>query len=231
MLTQIYEVGTPEEARAIAAIGVDHIGILVGDGEFPREQPVAAARRIAAAARPAKVSALFLTADTAQIPRAAEALRPDILHLGAAPELLGPNAVAMLKRDLPGIAIMRSIPVIGDESFALAQAYEGIADFLLLDSHRADDRQIGALGVTHDWGISRRIVELVGVPVILAGGLGPDNVAAAIRAVRPAGVDSKTKTDREGSHAKDLDRVRRFHAAAKAPEPSEHPDNLPVKRS
>jgi phosphoribosylanthranilate isomerase len=53
------------------------------------------------------------------------------------------------------------------------------------------------------------------VPVILAGGLGPDNVAAAIRAVRPAGVDSKTRTDRDdGSHAKDLDRVRRFRAAA-----------------
>jgi len=90
------------------------------------------------------------------------------------------------------------------------------ADFLLLDSHRASDRQIGALGVTHDWRISRRIVARVRVPVILAGGLGPDNVADAIRAVRPAGVDSKTKTDRDGSHVKDLDCVRRFHAAAKA---------------
>ena len=70
--------------------------------------------------------------------------------------------------------------------------------------------------MTHDWNISRRIVEAVTVPVILAGGLGPDNVAAAIRAVRPAGVDSKTKTDRAGSHAKDLDRVRRFVTAARA---------------
>ena len=62
----------------------------------------------------------------------------------------------------------------------------------------------------------RRIVELVRTPVILAGGLGSDNVAEAIRAVRPAGVDSKTKTDRDGTHRKDLDRVRRFHAAAKS---------------
>jgi phosphoribosylanthranilate isomerase len=52
ILTQIYEVGTPEEARAISAIGVDHIGILVGDGGFPREQPVAAAQSIAAAVSP-----------------------------------------------------------------------------------------------------------------------------------------------------------------------------------
>jgi len=92
----------------------------------------------------------------------------------------------------------------------------GVADFLLLDSHRPFDKQIGALGVTHDWAISRRIVDLVSTPVILAGGLGPDNVAQAIQIVRPAGVDSKTKTDRDGSHAKDLERVRRFHAAARA---------------
>src|SRR5438874_3441364 len=89
-----------------------------------------------------------------------------------------------------------------------------IADFLLLDSHRESDRQIDALGITHDWTISRRIVKAVKTPVILAGGLGADNVADAIRAVRPAGVDSKTKTDRDGSHRKDLDRVRRFQEAA-----------------
>ena len=212
MLTQIYEIGTPEEARAIAAIGVNHIGILVGAGEVPREQPVAAALAIAAAVTPpAKICALFLGADTATILPAAQALLPDILHLGAAPDLLRPDRVAALKRGLAGLPIMRSIPVLGEDSIALARAYDGIADFLLLDSHRADDRQIGALGVTHDWRISRRIVEQVRVPVILAGGLGPDNVADAIRAVRPAGVDSKTKTDRDGSHAKDLDRVRRFH--------------------
>ena len=52
--------------------------------------------------------------------------------------------------------------------------------------------------------------------MILAGGLGPNNVAQAIRDVRPAGVDSKTKTDIPGSHAKDLAAVRRFHKAAKA---------------
>ncbi len=96
----------------------------------------------------------------------------------------------------------------------MAKSYEGIADMLLLDSYRAQDKQIGALGVTHDWSISRRIVQAVRLPVILAGGLGPDNVAEAIRRVGPAGVDSKTKTDRDGSHAKDLERVRRFHDLA-----------------
>ena len=216
MLTQIYEVSTPEEARAISEIGVDHIGVLVGKGEFPRELPLEAAAKVASAvAPPSKWSALFLTSDLALIEQWARELKPSILHLGAAPELLSPQAVATIKGRLTDMLLMRSIPITGQASIALARGYEGIADFLLLDSHRASDRQIGALGVTHDWAISRRIVELVRTPVILAGGLGPDNVSEAIRTVRPAGVDSKTKTDRDGSHQKDLGRVRRFYEAAR----------------
>jgi len=215
MLTQIYEVSRPEEARSISQIGIDHIGILVGKEEFPRELPLQTAAEIAAAVRaPSKISALFLTADISLIEEWARKLQPAILHLGAAPELLGPHDVATLKRNLPDMLLMRSIPVVSEASIEIARSYEGIADFLLLDSHRESDRQIGALGITHDWAISSRIVEAVRTPVILAGGLGPDNVAEAIRAVRPAGVDSKIKTDRHGSHQKDLERVRRFQEAA-----------------
>src|SRR3954467_8283328 len=99
MLTQIYEIASPEEAAAISIIGVDHIGVLVGDGQFPREQPLAAAAKIAAAIMPpAKFSALFLTADTSLIAAWARELRPSILHLGASPALLTPTHVAMLKK-------------------------------------------------------------------------------------------------------------------------------------
>jgi phosphoribosylanthranilate isomerase len=92
-----------------------------------------------------------------------------------------------------------------------------VADLLLLDSYDPADRQIGALGVTHSWELDRRIVESVHVPVIVAGGLGPENVGAAIRASRPAGVDSKSRTDRnDESHTKDLDRVGAFVNAARA---------------
>ena len=217
MLTQIYEISTAAEASAISAIGVDHVGVLVGDGRFPRELPVAAAARIAAAILPpSRFSALFLAADIDQIASWARALDPAIVHLGASAELLSPEDVAALKRMLPNVSIMRSVPVFGDESVAIAESYMAVADFLLLDSYRSTDKQIGALGVTHDWRISRRIVDISPIPVILAGGLGPDNVADAIRAVRPAGVDSKTRTDRDGSHAKDIERVRRFQQAARA---------------
>jgi phosphoribosylanthranilate isomerase len=217
MLTQIYEVSTPAEAESISAIGVDHIGVLIGDGRFPRELPLAIARNIAAAIlTPSKLSALFLSDEVSLIEDWARQLSAPIVHLGAAPDLLRPSRVAVLKKRLPGSLIMRSVPVTGEESIEIARSYEGIADFLLLDSYRPADKQIGALGVTHDWGISRRIVQMVRVPVILAGGLGLDNVADAIRVVGPAGVDSKTKTDRQGSHAKDIERVRQFHELADA---------------
>ena len=217
MLTQIYEISTPEEAASISSIGVDHVGVLVGNGQFPREQSITAAEKIAAAiSPPSKLSALFLTDNISLIGEWAQKLRAPIVHLGAAPGLLPPSQVAKLKESLPGTLIMRSVPVSGEGTIEIAKSYSGIADFLLLDSYRAADLQIGALGVTHDWTISRRIVEQSSVPVILAGGLGPDNVAEAIRKVRPAGVDSKTKTDRDRSHAKDVERVRRFHESARA---------------
>src|SRR5262249_40933559 len=49
MIVQIYEVTTPAEARALGEMGVDHIGVLVGDGSFPREQTIEKAREIFAA--------------------------------------------------------------------------------------------------------------------------------------------------------------------------------------
>jgi phosphoribosylanthranilate isomerase len=218
VLVQVYEVSTPEEARAVAVRGVDHVGVLVGDGRFPRELPVEVARDvIAAVVAPATPSVLMLAADLPLIEAAAAALKPPILHLGAASELLGPRDVARLKANFPAIRLMRSVPVTDEDSVDLARTYDGVADLLLLDSHQPGDRQVGALGRTHDWAISRRVVTSVRVPVILAGGLGPDNVAAAIAVVRPAGVDSKTRTDRsDGSHRKDLDRVQAFARIAKS---------------
>jgi phosphoribosylanthranilate isomerase len=217
MLTQIYEVSTPSEADAISGLGIDHVGVLVGNGIFPRERSVRdAAAMLAAVRTTSKSLALFLSADVALIEQMARELRPAIVHLGAATELLGPEQVIELRKALPDILLMRSVPVTGPESVSIARSYEKIVDFLLLDSHREGDTQIGALGITHDWNISRRIVESVRTSVILAGGLGPDNVADAVLAVRPAGVDSKTLTDAGGGHTKDLIKVAAFNQAAKA---------------
>jgi phosphoribosylanthranilate isomerase len=216
MLVQIYEVQTPEEAVALSRLGVDHIGVLVGDGAFPRELTTDRANAIFAALPPtAKRVALSLSEDPTETARVIEQTRPDIIHIGAAIELFSVSDTRALKAAFPDVRIMRAIPIVDKASIGRAEDYRGVADFLLLDSHEPGDRQIGGLGRTHDWSISRRIVDAVGVPVILAGGLDADNVAAAIAAVRPAGVDSKTKTDRADCNGKDLDKVRRFVTAAK----------------
>jgi phosphoribosylanthranilate isomerase len=217
MLTQIYEVSAPSDADAISGFGVDHIGVLVGTGTVcPRELSARDAAPILAAVRStSRTVALFLSADPVLIEHMARELEPAILHLGASTTLLQPAQVAGLRKVLPDMLFMRSVPVTGPESLAIARSYDGVVDFLLLDSHREGDVQIGALGITHDWSISRSIVDGVRTPVILAGGLGPDNVAKAIEAVRPAGVDSKTRTDRGDSHSKDLIKVAAFNSIAK----------------
>ena len=214
MLVQIFEVQTPEEAAALAGLGVDHIGVLVGDGAFPRELSIARTSAIFAAVPAGKKRvALSLSANLEEVIRVVAETRPDIVQVQAEIDF----SVAMtrvLKMRYPQIPIMRAIPVIDETSIAIAASYKGVADFLLLDSYDPGTRQFGALGRVHDWCLSRRIVDEVGIPVILAGGLGPENVAAAIAAVRPAGVDSKTKTDRPDGGSKDLAKVEAFVAAA-----------------
>ena len=75
----------------------------------------------------------------------------------------------------------------GDQSIAAAIAAEPLVDALLLDSRTAD--RIGGTGLPHDWSVSRRIVEQIGKPVILAGGLRPENLQAALKMVGPTAVD------------------------------------------
>ena len=217
MLVQIFEVQTPEEAVALVRLGVDHIGVLVGDGSFPRELSIAQTNAIFAAV-PAdkKRVALSLSADLEEVARVVvKETLPDMIQVQAAIDDFSVAMTRALKTRFPQVAIIRAIPIFDETSIETAASYQGVADFLLLDSYDLGTRQFGALGRTHDWALSRRIVDDVGIPAILAGGLGPENVAEAIAAVRPAGVDSKTRTDRPDGGGKDLARVQAFVAAAK----------------
>jgi phosphoribosylanthranilate isomerase len=96
-----------------------------------------------------------------------------------------------LRRALPGVSIVQVIHVTGEESVEEAVAVARSVDAILLDSgnQKLQVKELGGTGRTHDWTISRRIREAVGVPIFLAGGLKPDNVAAAIREVGPFGLD------------------------------------------
>ena len=83
------------------------------------------------------------------------------------------------------------IHVLDDDSVAEALAIAPHVDALLLDSGnpKLAVKELGGTGRTHNWSLSRRIVEESGRPVFLAGGLRPDNIAAACAAVRPWGFD------------------------------------------
>ena len=216
MLVQIFEVQTPEEAAALVRLGVDHIGVLVGDGAFPRELSITRTKAIFAAV-PAghKRVALSLSADLEHVARVVDETRPDIVQVQAEVEDFPVDMTRALKERFPQTPIVRAVPVIDEASIETAASYRDVADFLLLDTYDLEKRQFGALGRVHDWNLSRRIVDEVGIPVILAGGLGPDNVASAIATVHPAGVDSKTRTDRTDGSGKDLEKVKAFVTAAK----------------
>jgi phosphoribosylanthranilate isomerase len=162
--------------------------------------------------------------DPAEIAAMAAAAQPAIVHICAPTEQLEVTELRQLRTLLPdGMQLMTAVEVGGPETaaraIATAERLAPVSDFLLLDTDDPQITGIGAAGRVHDWDVSARIVERVGsdVPVILAGGLNPDNVAAAIRHVRPAGVDSFTWTNTpENSRRKDPERVRRFVEEARA---------------
>lgn len=117
-----------------------------------------------------------------------------------------------LRRSWPGLRVIKSLIVQGDNLVALADdvgRYSTLVDAFITDTFDPSTGARGATGKTHDWWISRRLVELSPKPVILAGGLDADNVFEAVQAVRPAGVD--VHTGLEGANGrKRRDLTRRF---------------------
>ncbi len=104
---------------------------------------------------------------------------------------LDPDGLDEVVRTLPGVDIIRVIHVHGEGSIEEAETVSPHVDGILLDSGRREGSvvELGGTGRTHNWEISRRIVEAVEAPVILAGGLNPGNVAEAIKLVKPYAVD------------------------------------------
>lgn len=219
MIIQVYAFTSIDQAQQAARFGVDHIGFVAGNyGLVHGELSFEAARRTVAALRGlARAVALTMALEVDEILRMAEAVEPDVIHISTDPEAVDFAAMEQIKKRLPPkIKIMKAIPVEGKETLDLAVKFAVVSDYLLLDTKIHGMPGVGATGATHDWNISRQIVEAVKIPVILAGGLTPENVGEAIHIVAPAGVDSNTATNRPGSPVeKDMDRVRRFVEAAR----------------
>ncbi len=122
-----------------------------------------------------------------------------------------------LKQLMPELEVIKSL-VIGEysnqEIFNIVNEHSNWIDAYITDTFDPSTGASGATGKTHDWNISREVIKLSPKPVILAGGLNPNNVREAIIAVKPAGVDVHTGVEGKDGR-KDFDLVKRFIDEAK----------------
>jgi phosphoribosylanthranilate isomerase len=219
MKVQIYTMQSVDEALQVAALGVDHLGLTPSQIGLPGEIDFWTAREIVEAVDDVAVCvALTVETEEKEIIRMARAVQPAILHLCSLENTFLPDDVRRLRDKLPDLPIMQAISITGPEAVDTALAYQEVAEYLILDTQAPEIAGIGASGQTHDWRISQAIVQEVDIPVILAGGLSPENVIPAIAEVSPWGVDSLTFTNQvlpEGGFRKDLDKIKAFVEAAK----------------
>lgn len=186
-----------DEARLAIAAGADALGLVSAMPSGPGVISEELIRRIATGAPPPVATFLLtcLTDADAIIAQHGRCLT-SVIQLVAA---VAPAQVARVRAALPAAKLVQVIHVTGPEALEAAREAAETADALLLDSGRPDAAvpELGGTGRTHDWGLSRRIVEASAVPVFLAGGLNAGNVAAAVAAARPFGVDvcSGVRTD------------------------------------
>lgn len=218
VIVQVYGVTTVEDAAGVNALRPDNVGVVLDEGVDTWDSVnEAMARAVVAQLTDVNVVALSLSTDPDRVRSTVVTVEPAVVHLARAVNGLGIDTVAQLHDDLGPVRVMVTIPVRDSTSIEVAQRYAAVSDYLLLDTMHPRTGVIGATGLTHDWSLSARIVGAASVPVVLAGGLGPDNVRDAIRAVAPDGVDSETNTSRvDDRRRKDLEKVGRFIANARS---------------
>jgi phosphoribosylanthranilate isomerase len=194
---------------AALAAGADMVGF-VFFAKSPRHIGLDTARLLGKKARGrARIVALTVDADDATLAAIVEALAPDMLQLHGRET---PERVKAV-RDRFGRPAMKAIGVAERSDLALARAYETVADFLLIDAKPPRDAILpGGNGQTFDWRLMQDFAPAV--PWMLSGGLGPDNVADAIRLTGAGGVDVSSGVE-SGAGVKDEQKIAAFVAAAR----------------
>src|SRR5947209_156373 len=177
------------EARLAVECGASAVGLVSempsGPGGIDEELIAEIAARV-----PPTVATFLLTCgqDAAPIIGQQRRCRVNTIQLC---DRVAPGVYSELRAQLPGVSLVQVVHVGGEESFDEALNVAPHVDALLLDSGNQSlaVKELGGTGRTHDWLISRRIREAVDIPVFLAGGLKAENVAGAVEAVRPFGLD------------------------------------------
>ncbi len=221
MICQIYSVTSKKEALELIDAGVDYLGLnptetTNSSGAISFE---VAKEIMQAVGGMAKTVVISVENDPEVILKKIDYLKPDVAHISGSEFSATREFAAELKARHPFIKIMQAVQVSDESAIDTAVQFGEFVDYIILDSGISDGKGIGASGKVHDWNISREIVKKCRIPVIMAGGLSPENVRDAIEKVRPWGVDSLTHTDKilaDGSNVKDIDRVREFCKNAKS---------------
>lgn len=182
-------ISSVEEAWIAIRLGASALGLVShmpsGPGVIADESIAEIARRV-----PPGVASFLLT--SAQDPDTIiDQQRRARVNTVQIVDELAPSHYETLRREMPGVGLVQVIHVRDADSLEEARAVAPHVDAILLDSGNPSlaVKELGGTGRVHDWEVSRRIRDEVDVPVWLAGGLRADNVAEAIRRVRPFGLD------------------------------------------
>jgi phosphoribosylanthranilate isomerase len=182
-------IGSIEEAWMAIDAGASAIGLVSAMPSGPGPIPESLIAEIVAVVPPG-VSSFLLTClqDTAAIIDQQRRLRANTIQIC---DRLPAGSHQELRAELPGVSLVQVIHVTGPESVDEAIVVASHVDAVLLDSgnQSLQIKELGGTGRTHDWSLSRKIRGAIDVPLFLAGGLNPANVAAAIREVQPFGID------------------------------------------
>jgi phosphoribosylanthranilate isomerase len=219
-------VTTPEDLRAVERAGADAIGFIADvPVDTPRSVTLDDAADLVDATPPFLTTTLVTMPDSAASATAAvDAVGPDAIQVHGD---LPAGDLRSLRESVPARVIAAVDAADPDRVRAVAPA----VDAVLMDS--VDESGAGGTGETHDWAATAEVAAGVDAPVVLAGGLTPDNVAEAVETVRPFAVDVASGVERADGR-KDHDAVDAFVANATAAgtggrtELSEDPEEVPT---
>ena len=189
-----------DEARLAAGAGAAALGLVSAMPSGPGVISDERVAEIAQTMRDAPVRTFLLTARTRADDIAEQHRRCGTTTLQLV-DHVPPAELRALRQRCPGVELVQVIHVTDEGVLAEAEAAAAWVDALLLDSGnpKLAVKQLGGTGRTHDWTLSRRIRDAVHpLPLWLAGGLRPDNVAEAVARVRPHGVDLCSSVRSEG---------------------------------
>ncbi|MDT8357836.1 MAG: phosphoribosylanthranilate isomerase [Methanomicrobiaceae archaeon] len=178
---------TPEDARLCASAGADCIGVVLCS-DSPRSVSPGKARRIFDAVPDLARVAVTHSTQSKDLEKIC-AIRPDAIQVTCAARIPEECRALVIRMVGPG------------------DATPADAEVILVDASHGRGRP-------YDGAFASAMVAASEVPVLLAGGLSPENVANAIRAVRPSGVDVATGVE-YAPGKKDPERVKRFVRMAK----------------